>query len=259
MLKQLQLKASRGFFLAYLFFFNFSELQGFRTTPSLLRRQAWKKHRTMVQGSGTDDSDSSQFSVASNGKLQGENDVPRVESEPRFKIGVLADIQYAPIPDGHSFAGVLRYYRHSLEVARHAANHFEKDGAEVVLNLGDIIDGKCQAIEENGGEPLAEGADPGISAIDDVLEALEPYKRGPILHTYGNHELYNLDRKIIGEKLKIPFEKEPCGDLVGYWTVRCLCCLRSSIFFPSSHRVSRTLLREKVLPPRDALCYHGLL
>jgi len=34
----------------------------------------------------------------------------------------------------------------------------------------------------------------------------------------GNHELYNLDRVVIGKKLNIPFQKEPCGDLVGYWS-----------------------------------------
>ena len=136
----------------------------------------------MVQKTGSYDSDSSHFSVASNEKA---TEVPSVDSEPRFKFGVLADIQYAPIPDGYSFAGVLRYYRHSLEVARHAAEHFENAEAEVVLNLGDIIDGKCQAIEANGGEPVPEGTDPGVSAVDDVLCALKPYQRGPILHTYG--------------------------------------------------------------------------
>ena len=109
------------------------------------------------------------------------------DNEPRFRFGVLADIQYAPIPDGYSFAGVLRYYRHSLEVARHAAQHFEQAGAEVVLNLGDIIDGKCQAIAENGGDPVPEGTDPGLAAMEDVLEALSHYQQGPIIHTYGRY------------------------------------------------------------------------
>lgn len=182
----------------------------------------------MVQGTGPD-SDSSQVSVASaslekqlylnESESESESHTISVDSTPHWKLGVLADIQYAPIPDGYSFAGKLRYYRHSLEVARYAAHHFESDDAcEVVLNLGDMIDGKCQAIEANGGEALEEGIDPGVHAMDDVLEALTPYQRGPILHTYGNHELYNLDRATIGKKLGIPFEKEPCGDLVGYWS-----------------------------------------
>ena len=121
---------------------------------------------------------------SSSAQKEGEEKRPR-DGFPHFKIGVIADIQYAPIPDGYSFAGVERFYKHSLQAARHAALHFEEDGAEVVLNLGDIIDGKCQAIEENGGEPVPDGADPGVVAIDDVLEALSHYKLGSILHTYG--------------------------------------------------------------------------
>lgn len=135
---------------------------------------------------------------------------------PHITFGVIADIQYAPIPDGHSYGGVPRYYRHSLETARHAACHFQEDEVCLVLNLGDIIDGKCQDVEAHGGDQLPEGIDPGLAAMDDVLQHLSVYKSGPILHTYGNHELYNLDRQTLGEKLGIPFVREPCGDLVGY-------------------------------------------
>jgi manganese-dependent ADP-ribose/CDP-alcohol diphosphatase len=137
-------------------------------------------------------------------------------ASPQITFGVIADIQYAPIPDGYSYGGVPRYYRHSLETARHAAEHFQKDNVSLVLNLGDIIDGKCQDIEAHGGDQLPEGTDPGLAAVDDVLRHLSIYNSGPILHTYGNHELYNLDRLVLGEKLGIPFVREPCGDLVGY-------------------------------------------
>lgn len=34
----------------------------------------------------------------------------------------------------------------------------------------------------------------------------------------GNHELYNLSREDLGEKLSIPFTLEPTGDLVGYYS-----------------------------------------
>jgi manganese-dependent ADP-ribose/CDP-alcohol diphosphatase len=141
---------------------------------------------------------------------------PLLLGPPRFTVGVIADIQYAPIPDGYSFSGVPRYYRHSLEVARHAAAHFECDKVAMVLNLGDTVDGKCQEIERNGGDPPPVGVDPGIMSVDEVLEAFSVYKSGKIIHTYGNHCLYNLDRQTIGSKLGIPFVKEPCGDLVGY-------------------------------------------
>jgi Predicted phosphohydrolases len=166
------------------------------------------------------------------------------EQKPLLKIGVIADIQYAPIPDGHSYNGKPRYYRHSLVAARHAAHHFKKEKVDLVVNLGDIIDGKCQTIDEHWKREYGRGqgnndnnddgeshvammkhldltryqqGDPGHYAVDDVVEALSVYE-GRILHTYGNHELYNLSRQDIGRKLKIPFVKEDSGDLVGYYT-----------------------------------------
>ena len=134
-------------------------------------------------------------------------------------MGVIADIQHAPIPNGFSYSGTPRYYRHSLSTAKHAAQHFEKEQVSLVVNLGDIIDGKCQEVhihcqEENDYIPSSN--DPGHDAIDNVLDALSEYS-GDILHTYGNHELYNLSREDIGKKLNIPFVKEECGELVGYY------------------------------------------
>lgn len=64
-----------------------------------------------------------------------------------------------------------RYYRHAIRAAEYAAKHFEDEKVQCVLNLGDIIDGKC------GGA--------GSQAVDDVLEALSLYKNGRIVHTYG--------------------------------------------------------------------------
>jgi manganese-dependent ADP-ribose/CDP-alcohol diphosphatase len=149
--------------------------------------------------------------------------MPTSDQQPLLTFGVIADIQYAPIPDGYSFAGTPRYYRHSLVAARHAAEHFQEKEVPLVVNLGDIIDGKCQEIEVHCREELQdfvkppEGSDPGHDAVNDVLQALSPY-RGKIMHTYGNHELYNLSREDIGSKLNIPFVREPCGDLVGYYS-----------------------------------------
>lgn len=138
-------------------------------------------------------------------------------SSPTFTVGIIADIQYAPIEDGTSFTGTPRFYRHSLEVARDAFQHFEEEKADLVINLGDIIDGKCQNISMHGGDPVPEGQDPGHYSLDHVIEAMSPYQHGSILHTYGNHCLYNFDRKTLQERLGIPFKKEPCGDLVGYY------------------------------------------
>ena len=154
---------------------------------------------------------------------------------PMYTFGVITDIQYAPIPDGHSYAGNARYYKHAREAAGHAARHFQEEGVQCVLNLGDIIDGKCADVERWGGIVVEEGdgegaekkrGDDGVriptsvghDAIDDVLEALGSYSAGRILHTYGNHELYNLSRRDLGKKLSIPFKLEPItNELVGYY------------------------------------------
>lgn len=117
--------------------------------------------------------------------------------------------------------------------------------------LGDIIDGKCQEIEKwckeereiiskkakvSGDKEQKVGddgfidqqsnynSDPGHDAVDKVIEALSVYQHGPTLHTYGNHELYNLSRKDISNKLGIPFVREPCGDLVGYYQYKSSNC-----------------------------------
>jgi manganese-dependent ADP-ribose/CDP-alcohol diphosphatase len=80
----------------------------------------------------------------------------------------------------------------------------------------DIVDGKCQDIARNGGVPFPEGSDPGREAVNHVLDALAEYRSGPVLHAYGNHCLYNLDRPSLAQMLGIRFVEEPCGDLVGY-------------------------------------------
>jgi len=129
---------------------------------------------------------------------------------PKLRVGILSDIQYAPIEDGYSYGGVPRYYKHALSTAKLASSHFEEENMDCVINLGDTIDGKCLDVPGGGRE-----------ALDDVLNALEGYKCGPILHTYGNHELYSLSREELAERLNVPFVMEEdglCKDLVGYWS-----------------------------------------
>ena len=144
----------------------------------------------------------------------GTSTLQQEHQQPIISIGVVADIQHAPIPDGFSYGGVPRYYRHALKVAGVAAEHFQKSEVDLVVNLGDIIDGKCAEvkIEQNNNSKCGVG----LSAIHNVIEALSTYDHGPILHTYGNHELYNLDRQQIGKLLNIPFIKEKNSELVGY-------------------------------------------
>jgi len=155
---------------------------------------------------------------------------------PLVTLGLLADIQYAPIEDGHSYSGTPRYYRHALEAARHAAEHFEREGVALVVNLGDIVDGKAAVTSSSEkGESDSNKSNNNLQAVDDVLEALSVFQSGPMLHVYGNHCLYNMDRTTMMTKLGIPFVKEPCGDLVGYY----------------SHLIANTQLRCIVLDSYD--------
>lgn len=122
-------------------------------------------------------------------------------------VGILADIQHAPVIDGFSWKGQPRYYRYALEQARSAARHFQDEQVSLLINLGDIIDGKCATVDQ------------GSKAIDNVLDALSVYTHGKILHTYGNHELYVHGREEIFQKLNIPFVIEgPTSELVGYYS-----------------------------------------
>ena len=58
---------------------------------------------------------------------------------PLFKFGLIADVQHAPIPDGASFSGEPRYYRHALSVCESASKHFQNAECDFAINLGDII------------------------------------------------------------------------------------------------------------------------
>ena len=237
-----------------------------------------------------------------------EEEQQQQNERPLFAVGMIADIQYAPVPDGFSFSGNPRYYRHALVATKRAFQTFRNyntsndtdgdtddivGGVDLVVNLGDIIDGKCQEIERNGGEPpplalaLALATQkgetnnrhhPGMMSLLEVESAMEPFsslndndtnastnanannhfdnnnnhdnnvdnnngknknagttttttnnnnnnnntnndpprttkqqpkqKQRPILHSYGNHCLYNLNRTELREKLGIPFRIE---------------------------------------------------
>ncbi|CAJ1420017.1 unnamed protein product [Effrenium voratum] len=100
-----------------------------------------------------------------------------------FRLGVIADIQYADCEDGSDFSGTeRRYFRNALKVARRAVEQWNADGVDAVAQLGDIIDG-C-----NAGRGQSETA---LKAVLDVLAG----SKAPRFDLIGNHELYNLRRE----------------------------------------------------------------
>lgn len=111
---------------------------------------------------------------------------------PLFSFGVITDVQYADIPDGKSFAGVPRYYRHSLEVLKRAVRSWNAAGdLSFGVHFGDIVDGFCPREDSLG-------------AVQRVLNAFKEFEGGPMYHMLGNHCLYNLPRAELNALLGIP-------------------------------------------------------
>lgn len=95
--------------------------------------------------------------------------------EPLFSFGVIADVQYADIPDGRSFLGVPRYYRHSIAVLRRAVQRWNGDkSVRFCINFGDIVDGFCPK-------------DRSLAAVQAVVREFDGFRGGPAYHMLGNH------------------------------------------------------------------------
>ncbi|KAF8753118.1 hypothetical protein HU200_011772 [Digitaria exilis] len=113
-------------------------------------------------------------------------------AEPLFSFGVIADVQYADIPDGRSFLGVPRYYRHSLAVLRRAVQSWNASpNVRFCLNFGDIVDGLCP-------KHLS------LHTIRAVTREFDAFRNGPAYHMLGIHCLYNLPRGDLVAELRMP-------------------------------------------------------
>ncbi|CAN8274015.1 unnamed protein product [Cochlearia groenlandica] len=120
--------------------------------------------------------------------------------QPLFSFGVIADVQYADIPDGKSFLGVPRYYRNSILVLQKAVESWNRHGnLKFVINMGDIVDGFCPK-------------DQSLSATKKIVQEFDRFN-GPVYHMIGNHCLYNLPREKLLPLLKI----RGCVDGVAYY------------------------------------------
>ena len=75
----------------------------------------------------------------------------------------------------------LRRYRASLNSARRAADVWAAAGVDFWLQLGDVIDGKC----EKGGKQAS------VDALNTVLSIFKdlPLSSCPRLDVNGNHEM----------------------------------------------------------------------
>ncbi|CAE7229828.1 ADPRM [Symbiodinium natans] len=100
-----------------------------------------------------------------------------------FRLGLIADIQYADCADGTDFSGCeKRYFRNSLNIARNAVDCWNAVGVDAVVQLGDVIDG-CNA--------KMHASETALATVLDVLSR-SPAQRFDLI---GNHELYNVQRE----------------------------------------------------------------
>ncbi|XP_057421260.1 manganese-dependent ADP-ribose/CDP-alcohol diphosphatase isoform X2 [Lotus japonicus] len=173
--------------------------------------------------------------------------------QPLFSFGLISDVQYSDIPDGRSFLGVPRYYRHSVYVLQRAVQKWNTHHHRhrFVINFGDIVDGFCPK-------------DQSLNTVKKIVDEFEAFK-GPLYHLIGNHCLYNLPRRELLPLLKIKslkghayYDFSPVPQyrfvvLDGYDI--------SAIGWPQDH--PRTLVATKFLqeknPNEDKNCPAGLV
>lgn len=123
---------------------------------------------------------------------------------PSVTLGLIADPQYADVPDGSSFDGKeQRCFRRSLEHCAAAGAAFRAASCALVLHLGDAIDGRnaSKADVDIAGELSR-------SALADVFLRLRDEGEGkvrlPLLHVLGNHECLNFSRSEIRDAYALP-------------------------------------------------------
>lgn len=107
----------------------------------------------------------------------------------QFRFGIVSDVQYADIKDGHSFLGTPRYYRASLDGLKRAVLGWKNQQVEFGIQFGDLIDG-------------FNPKDKSDIALQSVLDEFALLNK-PVYHMIGNHCLYNLPRKRLNEALGI--------------------------------------------------------
>ena len=133
------------------------------------------------------------------------NNKPKQEI-PQYCFGVIADVQYADLPNGHNYQKTrTRYYKNAIVQLQHAVSHWNSMGnVSSVIQLGDLIDGaNKQHIESE-------------SAMDAVTTVLHRFN-GPVYNVLGNHDLYNFSRSALldgalfkDEELDLPLENCAC-------------------------------------------------
>ena len=121
---------------------------------------------------------------------------------PAVPLRVLADAD-----DAWDFDRLnMRRYRAALDSARKAVEVWKALGVDCTVQLGDIIDGRC----ERGGKQAS------IDALSTVLRVFsELPSTCPRLDVNGNHEMYNFSRWEMVENGLFPCTGSMAEELAG--------------------------------------------
>ncbi|RWS16023.1 manganese-dependent ADP-ribose/CDP-alcohol diphosphatase-like isoform X1 [Dinothrombium tinctorium] len=108
-------------------------------------------------------------------------------NRPLLRFGVITDTHYADRDDRPAWydSQRRRFYRFSLEQIERAFKHWTLKGDQLVLHLGDIIDGANLKMKRSD------------EAFERVISLFEFKYRLPAFYVIGNHELYNFRRSQI--------------------------------------------------------------
>ncbi|WOK96595.1 hypothetical protein Cni_G05302 [Canna indica] len=160
-------------------------------------------------------------------------------------------VQYADIPDGLSYSGVPRYYRHSILVLQRAVSKWNDHKVQFAMNFGDIVDGFCPK-------------DKSLSTVQKVIKEFNGFN-GPTYHMIGNHCLYNLPRNELISLFKMPsFDGHAYYDFSpspGYRFVILDAYDISAIGWPKDHAITLTAMQilEKKNPNANKNSPNGMV
>lgn len=149
-----------------------------------------------------------------------------------FRCGVVADVQYADVPDGWDFHRTRRrFYRGSLQSLLSACKTFDEMNVDVVLQLGDFLDGKAKGHEEEA-----------LRRVTAPLDAL----KCPVLHVLGNHEMYLWPMERSSGLLNTPGRRwhyihEPCPG----WRIIVVNCYSFSCMHKPTSETAYRFLEER--------------
>jgi manganese-dependent ADP-ribose/CDP-alcohol diphosphatase len=109
---------------------------------------------------------------------------------PIFRLGLISDVQYADLPNGHNFARTKqRFYRESRLSLREAIKCFDEHQVAAICHLGDLLDGQCH------------NSSPEKLYSEILSEFPSEY---PVLHCLGNHDLTCLPKESLSQLLNLP-------------------------------------------------------